>query len=143
MICTNCGCELPPTVYFCTNCGAPVSPAEREMAYEAQQPNADSSAAYPPPGNYPPPYEMPYGTPSPQGRAPQDAPSFYNFLIWSLLACIPVVGFIISLVWAFDSQNMIRANFFRASLVGSLIVGAVLGVLIGIPLFFLQLFLFG
>lgn len=59
-------------------------------------------------------------------------------MLWVILAAIPIVGFIIDIVWAVDKSYPARANFFRAMLIlrAILLVGIfILGRLAAILLF--------
>lgn len=49
--------------------------------------------------------------------APQTAPvlSIKDWLITFLILCIPIVGFIMSIVWAVNHENVTKRNFFRAT----------------------------
>ena len=51
-----------------------------------------------------------------QTPAPQAAPvmSVKDWLITLIVLCIPIVGFIMSIVWAVNHANESKRNFFRA-----------------------------
>ena len=53
---------------------------------------------------------------SPQGDN-GDIPSVGQWLGWMLLLCIPLVNFILMIMWAIDKGNQIRRNWVLATLV--------------------------
>lgn len=102
-VCANCGAVLEPGTKFCTKCGTPV-PAQEEMQPTPtpvyQQPADAVTDTAPPPGSK---YE-PIST--------------LGFLGISLLMCVPVVGFIFLIIWAFGGCRKInQRNMARASLI--------------------------
>ena len=142
MFCENCGAKLPENSKFCTKCGAtsdgaasakdpaasaplpaapvatPAPPQPPQPAYI--QPQAQNSA---PPAYTPPPqqnYNQPqnYGS-VPANRQPLGIGSYIGMFI---LTAIPIVGFIMLMVWAFGGGvNLNKKNYARASLILSLI----------------------
>ena len=104
MTCPNCGASNPQGTRFCSACGAP-------MEKPAQQPTPTAYA--------PEPRQNPLREPLTTGQ----------FFLMDLVAAIPLVGFIMCLVWAFsDSSNQNRKSWARAKLVW-IVVGVVLGIL--------------
>ncbi len=124
-VCTSCGAPLDPDGKFCPGCGASVMAAAAPM---------QSTPPAPPPPPPPPQYQQPvyqqpvYQQPQPTYRAPAPgaaaAPvlSVGSYIGMMLLACLPVVGFILLLVWAFGStENPNKKNYARAVLIISVI----------------------
>lgn len=103
-ICASCGAALDPSGKFCPACGAPIS---EQAAAPATPPTAYQQPAYTAPA-------------SNQALAP--VMSVGSYIGMMLLACIPLVGFILLLVWAFGSnENPNKKNYARAVLLLSVI----------------------
>lgn len=124
MICKNCGTSCSDTTKFCRGCGAPLTPAQQVY----QQPMYQ---------------QMPQQQFQPQQpvqvivNAPEEdkepVTTIGQYLGWSLMASIPFIGFILTIVFAVRGEYKNRANFFRSILVWYLIVvvlSGVVGVLI-------------
>lgn len=140
--CTQCGTALSDGLRFCTACGAAVPvrqtapPPEMSTAFRQAQPQYDNRQAAPrrtPQSIYrKPPYTPPRSDAPPAG-------SKYELITTSgyigilLLMCIPVVGIVLALIWAFGGcQKLQKRNLARAmlilmsvGLVFSLIFGAI------------------
>ena len=106
MKCPTCGTELSEDIKFCTFCGT-----------------AMAAAAPVPPT---PPVSATPATPAPKLLGP------WAYFGLQLLFSIPIVGFILLIVFSFDNSNLNRRNFARsywcALLVGLAvtIIGAIL-----------------
>lgn len=130
MICKNCSAEIDNSSAFCTHCGAPV---EREPVYQQQsayQP-APEQPVYQQPVYQKPPYQAQQTVYQPNTVAqPETAPvtKIKSYIGWSLIPCIPIVGFILMIVFAVDGSNKNRANYFRAQF-------AVMGIAVAICIF--------
>lgn len=97
MICRNCGKEIPNNVSVCPGCGAPVSPRTASPAAAPQRVSAGSQPV-----------------------------STGDWFVTLLLAGIPLVGLIMTLVWAFGGgANPSKQNWARAMLLWA-VVGIVL-----------------
>lgn len=143
--CKKCGTKIPDESAFCPECG------EKVEATPVQAPQPQYSQP-----QYAQPQYMQHVQPQyvqqPVSRSmPSAVPGGYNPLTEPLtvgsyfgmmfLLCIPIVGFILLLVWAFSSStNLNRKNFARASLIWGLIavalsiVVSLLGVSLGASL---------
>jgi len=125
--CTNCGATLNDDARFCTECGAVLEAAAAQPAAAVPPPPPPAPAAAPvmqaaPAAEKPkkkkkerPVYED-YDAPAPGSKY---APiSTWGYIGISLLACIPIVGFILLIVWAFGGCKKInKRNFARAMLI--------------------------
>ena len=106
MKCPTCGTELSEDIKFCTFCGT-------AMAAAAPVPPAPPVSATP-------------AAPAPKLLGP------WAYFGLQLLFSIPIVGFILLIVFSFDDSNLTRRNFARsywcALLVGLAvaIIGAIL-----------------
>ena len=112
--CTQCGATLPDETRFCTECGATL-PGGADPA--PPPPQAESPIQSPPPQQSAPPPQQPvYQQPAYQQPAPPAPPpidpdrppkgskyepiSTGGFIGIFLLLCIPIIGFILMIVWA-------------------------------------------
>lgn len=110
MNCPNCGKELNPGASFCPECGTSISGA---VPASASRPStADRSTSQSLPSNY----------------TPLSPWAYFGI---ELLFAIPLVGFILAIVFSFDDSNINRRNFARSYWCG-LIVAVVLTVLFAI-----------
>lgn len=123
--CPNCGALMDPNGRFCPSCGRQVP-----------EPAASTTAQYQaPPPQYQPPRPV-YQAPQPVYQAaPQNtnmAPvlGMGSYIGMILLSGIPMVGFILLLVWAFSSnENPNKKNYARAVLLLT-VISSVLFVII-------------
>ena len=134
MFCGNCGTKLPEGAKFCGSCGTSTEPAQH-VNPEPQvntAPNQSQQQAAPPP------YQQGYASPPP----PPQATTYYapsnteplrvgQYILMFILLSIPIVGFILTLVWAFGgSVNLNKKNYARAVLILA-VIGIVLSILFG------------
>lgn len=92
MNCPKCGAPIDPGNPFCPNCGTNLS-----AAHKAQPPVIEIPKAYKP--------MSPWG-----------------YIGWSILFAIPVVGFILLIVFSFNKTNLNRRNYARSYWCALLIV---------------------
>lgn len=134
MICKNCNAEIDNSSAFCINCGTPVEngpaaqPVYQQPAYQPQpeQPvYQQQSYQY---QQYRQPAQTYYSEPAPVAQA-ETAPvtKIKSYIGWFFINYIPVIGFILAIVFAVDSNNKNRANFFRAQF-------AIMGIVIAISI---------
>ncbi len=110
MNCPNCGRELLPGASFCPECGASISGA------------APSPSSRPSPANR-------YTSQSlPSNYAPLSPWAYFGLQI---LFSIPLVGFILAIIFSLDDTNINRRNFARSYWCG-LIVAVILIVIFAI-----------
>ena len=139
--CPNCGTEIEDSARFCTHCGATIpEQAAASGTYAAaapQQPNYPPRQSYQQPAA---PAQQAYRQPAPQSypAAPQQLPPQYRplspwaYFGYSLLFSIPVIGFILLIVFSFSNENVNRRNYARSFFIGFilvLIISIILGVL--------------
>ena len=153
--CKMCGAAVPNGASFCTNCGAAV-PAEPAVNNNVNPYSVNSNAAnygnnqvngnMNMQGNY---TRMNGNAPASNGyAAPQvgyQAPVINNINTvaekpvsvgeWMgamFVSFIPIIGFIMILVWAFGkSGNKSKSNYFKAVLIWS-IIGTVIGIIVSV-----------
>lgn len=145
MFCEQCGQKLPDGSKFCGGCGAKQTDASvkesvpKPMAQPAMTPppisSSQQSVGPAPQPQYVQPQQPQYQAPPVQPSQPtyQAQPvspqiptmqgsgipplSVGEFLKMQLLLCIPVVNFILLLIWSFDSSNnKNKRNYALASL---------------------------
>lgn len=144
MICKNCNAEIVDSAAFCTSCGTPVEkaqPAYQPIYQQPEQPVYQQPVYQQPeqPAYQQPVYQQPeqpvYQQPvyqQPQAviqnnnviQQEETAPitKISSYIGWSLVPYIPIVGFILMIVFAVDGKNKNRANYFRAMFLVALIV---------------------
>ena len=157
MICTNCGKENVDTAVYCESCGtqltpaAPAAPAPEVGATTVLDANATVYSA--PQTQYAPPQPQ-YVPPQPQYIPPQPQATPYNnyapvatpatpeippeykplsgwaYLGWQLVFAIPLVGFILLIVFACGGTRNINLRNFARSYFCAMLVGLILGVII-------------
>jgi hypothetical protein len=138
MYCPNCGKQNPDDAKFCESCGAPTGAAETpKAAPPPPPPQPQYSPPPPPPPVYAAPAQQQYYQQPPSYQAAgagsgNTAPmSVGQFLGTIILVSIPLVGFILMLVWAFGSDvNQNKKNLSRAMLI-LMLIGIVLGIVMG------------
>ncbi len=129
MICKVCGKTLPDNAKFCEGCGSRVmpeaAPAPAQPAYTPNaQPYPRPDSVYAAPG-----YQAPAKPQTPPSYSPFDPAAILNkplsvgqYIGMFILSAIPLVGFILTLVWAFGSDvNKNKKNYARAVLIMALI----------------------
>lgn len=128
--CTQCGQQN--TDSFCSRCGAakPVAPDQGQAApqYTYQAPPPPPPPAYQPAQPYQPQYAYP-----PQPK-PDSTVTLGEWIITLIVFAIPLVGFIMMLVWAFGSDTKpSKANFCKASLI-MMLIGVAIGIIVSIAM---------
>jgi hypothetical protein len=130
MFCPSCGKQNPDDAKFCESCGGSLSVADAPQKAQPSNP-VHAYAPPPPPPPPPPPQPQSYAYQQPS-YAPvnNDAPmSVGQYLGTIILFGIPIVGFILMLVWAFGSSvNTNKKNYSRAMLILA-VIGIVLGII--------------
>ncbi len=122
--CEGCGAAFDDSSKFCTSCG-------RANSAQVVPPQAPPPQAPPPQAprpqqpQYAPPQQQYAQQPNYYQRPPLDAPMTVGQYIGTfILSGLPMVGFILLLVWAFSSDtNINKKNFARALLILGVIVG--------------------
>lgn len=127
MICPNCKAQFPDGIVFCNNCGSKLE-AEipvQQNAYQQQQ-YQQQSPVYQQPA---PAYQQPAAPAQNELTRPMRTGEFF---LTTFLIGLPLVGFILCLVWAFGSSaNENKRNFCRAQLIWVLIA-LVISILFGV-----------
>lgn len=131
--CQSCGSALDAGSTFCSNCGKstmvtpeqPSQPAQNSsQSYSA--PSSAYAAPQPQPQpvcqTVPPNYQAGYQASNQQALAIDKPLSIMDYIIMFIVMSLPVVGFIMTLVWAFGSDtNTNKKNYCRAYLIMTLI----------------------
>ncbi|MBP3485505.1 MAG: zinc ribbon domain-containing protein [Oscillospiraceae bacterium] len=137
--CTNCGATLDDDKKFCTECGAPVNEAPAGAAAppprSAPQPQAAPVYAQAATATMPPPAYQPaaaYGADAPPPKGSKYEPiTTGGYIGIMLLMCIPIVGQILMIIWAFAARKVNKRSLARASLI-MLVVMLIISFLIGL-----------
>ncbi len=149
--CTNCGKEIPEGTAFCTECGTKAPETQAKATVSEQPAKVEEQKA--PETVTPvtvtnqqntyqaPPQQHPYGQPpyqpvaQPRELTDSDVKgtkyepiSAWGFIGIMLLMCIPIVGLILTIVWACGGcRKLCKRSLARAT-----IIMAVIGIIIGI-----------
>lgn len=131
MNCSNCGKSNPDDARFCDGCGS-------NLAVTPPQNNFTSPPPPPPPPpaqNFQQQYQQPYQQPIGYAPVKDTSPlSMGQYIGMFILTAIPLVGFILLLVWAFGSDvNVNKKNYSRAVLILA-IIGIVLTIIFSVVL---------
>lgn len=122
-ICNSCGAIMDANSAFCANCGATkVNPVQQQ--YQS-----------PPPGYVPPVQQNYYQQPiQPNYQNDLTQPlGVGQYIGMMILSGIPLVGFILLLVWAFGSSvNKNKKNYARAVLIVGIIGGIIAAIFSGV-----------
>ncbi len=121
MTCKNCGAQYNDATKFCKVCGT--SFVAQQQVYQQPMPQQM------PPQQFQP--QQPYMVNTTVNDNREPVTTIGQYMGWSLLSVLPLVGFILTIVFAVMGSYKNRANFFRAILVWYLI-GILLGVVGGI-----------
>ena len=113
--CTNCGASVPDDKNFCTECGSAVA-AETPLRQQQAVPHVQTT---PPPVQ--PNYQYqtaPTGDTEPAKGSKYEPITTWGYIGIMLLMCIPIVGLILMLIWAFGGCKKVnKRNLARASLI--------------------------
>lgn len=129
--CTGCGAPLEDDKKFCTSCGAPAPGAEPAASAPPPPATQAATAVMDPPKA--PPKQAPPSIPAGGDTAPAKGSKYEpitmgGYIGIMLLMCIPIVGQILTIVWACGGCRKVnKRNLARAMLV-FLIISIVLGV---------------
>ncbi len=140
--CGSCGTPIEEGARFCPSCGKPADappPAPPPPQASYTPPPAQTNQYYAPPPPPAPVYQAPpsySAAPVPQNYGADTSPmTVGQYIVTFIVLAIPLVGFIMMLVWAFGSNvNVNKKNLCKAALIMALIVIAlyiVLGVVLG------------
>lgn len=135
MFCPNCGKNNPDDSRFCESCGTTMN-GPGAAATPPAQPAQPAQPAYNPPpqqqATYAAPAQPAYNAAPPAayyqqpayGAADLNKPlSVGGYILTFLVMAIPLVGIIMTFVWAFGSNaNINRRNYCRALLIIALIM---------------------
>lgn len=151
--CAQCGAVAPDDKKFCISCGQSLQdaeviavPAEPQPDTAEPQPETDkpqpetaemqktqSAAPTAPQANNPPHQGAPFFAPPPDPKrfAPLGVGQWFGIFV---LLALPIVNFIMTIVWACSARRLTLKNFARALIIGWLVV-LVLGIALGILLY--------
>lgn len=139
MFCGKCGAPVEEGAVVCSSCGEVIAsvaaPADSapvaESAPIAEPTPVQAQPVYQQPVYQQPVYQQPvYQQPViPEGYS--ETVSVGEWIGSMFLMMIPVVNFILMLVWAFGGSKKSKSNFFKANLI-LVLIGVVIGVLIGV-----------
>lgn len=109
MFCSNCGKELPNGAKFCSACGQPV-----ESPVQASEPKPEPVKAPEPEREKP--VDEPLFAPAEKPVVPEENRpiSPWAYFGYSILFSIPVIGFILLIIFSFAGKNVNRKNYARS-----------------------------
>ena len=108
MKCPSCNLELGENAKFCPICGSTVTrPAPIEVEPEPAQPAVEQPVFQAP---VQPVFQAPVAPQKPE----QKLMGPWGYVGWQILFSIPLVGFILLIVFSFDNSNLNRRNFARS-----------------------------
>ena len=115
MFCPNCGNQIPDNALFCGNCGAKIEPKQQERQTPPQQERPV------------PPQTVIVQQPVTEATLPaQYRPlSPWAYFGYSLLFQIPIIGFILLIVFSCKKSNINRRNFARSYFCALLVAGVI------------------
>ncbi len=123
MNCPNCGAPLGPNDKFCTSCGSLIKAQTADQnQYSAPPPQYNAVPTQynsAPASSYAPPVQ-PVQVVTPTVNSAPEIPYQYRPLSawaywgYSILFAIPLVGFILLIVFSFSDENINRRNFARS-----------------------------
>ncbi|MBR2044156.1 MAG: zinc ribbon domain-containing protein [Clostridia bacterium] len=142
MICSKCGVEVQEGTKFCVACGNPVEVAEAVPVAPVEAPVAPVEAPVAPPVAPVAPVEAPvappvapvppvYYPPVQKELTKDELPAKFKpigawaYFGYQLLFSIPLVGFILLIIFSLSDDNINRRNFARSYWCSLIIVGAV------------------
>ena len=122
--CTECGATIADGKQFCTSCGKPMKAAKTR----SQKATTATAVAEPPrPVQAAPVYAG--GVQGPPQGSPYAVMSTGSYVLASIIMSIPVIGWIIGIIWACGvCKNLNRRNYARSFLI-FLLVGLVLSLI--------------
>lgn len=129
MICSQCGKNNPDDARFCDGCGNTLQAAPINQGYAPPPPPPP-----PPPQYQQPQYQQSYQQPGYTPAVDNSPLSVGQYIGMYLIQLIPVVGFILLLVWAFSADtNLNKKNWAKAMLI-IMLIGIALTIVISIAM---------
>ena len=122
--CNTCGSSMDANATFCTNCGTTKSASTQQYANPAP--------------NYVPPVQQPYYQQPVQTNFQNNAMNSQplgvgQYIGMMIVSGIPLVGFIMLLVWSFGSNaNINKKNYARAVLIVAIVGGILAAIFSGV-----------
>ena len=133
MTCKKCGSTLPENAKFCTVCGSQIE------VYEQTAP-VTQTPAEPAMPTYAAPVQPTYAAPAVPEMAKTKIPEEYEplgpwaYFGYSLLFSIPIVGFILLIVFSCKNSNINRRNYARSYWCGLIIAAIIVAIYLIIAL---------
>lgn len=111
IICANCGAEVDENLKYCPSCGSVIKQRPSNIPPQPmQRPAAEQCRTC----------SGSYERPAPDSQyAPMGAWAYFGWTL--LLTCIPIVSFILTIVFSANSSNINRRSFARSILISDII----------------------
>lgn len=111
IICANCGAEVDDGLKYCPSCGSVIKQIPSNIPPQPmQRPAAEQCRTC----------SGSYERPAPDSQyAPMGAWAYFGWTL--LLTCIPIVSFILTIVFSANSSNINRRSFARSILISDII----------------------
>lgn len=118
--CPRCGAPIDDNSLFCGECGARLNEQKTDSNQDPKsqqyQPQGNQNPGYPNAYQVPPMYNQNYNEAFAMQKQPEKL-SVGDYILMLILFQIPLVGFIMMLVWSFGNYGINRKNFARAFLI--------------------------